>query len=107
MVGDIYTNEELFGMAVDRYIEAMDKSSGIHTERALRAAKVLTAQGAFGETKRLADRIDALYGEKLQTEERKELLKLRARIAVAEGLGTRRPVSCRRSWNWTLSMEKR
>jgi Flp pilus assembly protein TadD len=46
---------------------------------------VLTAHGALSQTQQLIERIEAVYGDQLDTGERKDLLKLRARLAVASG----------------------
>jgi tetratricopeptide (TPR) repeat protein len=48
---------------------------------------VLTAHGALDDTKRLIERAEALQVNYISPLERKDLLKLRARIAVAEGAG--------------------
>jgi tetratricopeptide (TPR) repeat protein len=53
MLGDIYINEELFDMAVDSYVRAMGLDPEAKPQRSIRAAKVLTARGANGETHRL------------------------------------------------------
>ncbi|MCG8432357.1 MAG: tetratricopeptide repeat protein [Candidatus Omnitrophica bacterium] len=88
MLGDIYTNEGLFEMAVNTYIRAMEKyPDESKPQRALRAAQLMTARGALADTRRLIERIDTLYGARLETDERKDLLKLRARLAVSEGAG--------------------
>ncbi len=87
MLGDVYINEGLYEMAVDAYIRAMGKGTQYKIERAIRAAKALTARGEIKETRKLIDSIKALHGGQLSTEENKDLLKLRARLAVAEGSG--------------------
>lgn len=87
MLGDIYINEELYEMAVNTYIRAMEKSTQYSAERVIRAAKVLTARGAYEESRTLIERIESTQSEHLEKSERKELLKLRARLAVAEGAG--------------------
>jgi tetratricopeptide (TPR) repeat protein len=87
MLGDIYINQQLFGIAVNSYIRALEKNPQGKPERAIRAAKVLTAHSALAETKRLIERIESLHSRDLDTADRKDLLKLRARIAVAEGSG--------------------
>jgi tetratricopeptide (TPR) repeat protein len=48
---------------------------------------VLTARGALQETRALIERLEALSGASLDETQRRDLLKLRARIAVAEGAG--------------------
>jgi tetratricopeptide (TPR) repeat protein len=55
--------------------------------RALRAARVLVTRGALNDTRALLEELDALPEDELATEQRQELLKMRARLAVAEGAG--------------------
>lgn len=85
MLGNIYVNEKLFERAVDCYISATKKKPDAKVDRPLRAARVLTAQGAYEQTIRLIDHIEKHKGESLARDNRKEILKLRARIAVANG----------------------
>ncbi len=85
MLGDIYVNEELFDLAVERYVRAIDLGTG--PERALRAAKVLVARGGLSQTRALLEHIESVHGAALAEGERKDLLRLRARMAVAEGAG--------------------
>jgi tetratricopeptide (TPR) repeat protein len=87
LLGDIYTNEALFDLAVDAYLRAMEAAPDGEPARALRAAKDLTARNALDESRRLVERIEAMHGDRLETEERKDLLKLRARLASADGGG--------------------
>jgi tetratricopeptide (TPR) repeat protein len=87
MLGDIYVNESLFEMAVNAYIRALEKNPSGSADRAIRASKVLITRGALDETRRLIARIEELHSGDLNDASRKDLLKLRARIAVAEGAG--------------------
>ena len=87
MLGDIYVNEGLFEPAVGSYIRAMQKNPERGAERAVRASKVLIARNALNETRRLIEQIEVLHGDRMEAGDRKDLLKLRARIAVAEGAG--------------------
>jgi tetratricopeptide (TPR) repeat protein len=87
MLGDIYVNEELYELAVNAYVRALQIDSTLSVQSALRAAKVLAARGALKETRRLIDAAEKSKGDKLEAEERKDILKLRARLAVAEGSG--------------------
>lgn len=84
-LGDIHINEEIFDLAVNAYIRAMDINPANKPDRAIRAAKVLTARGAHPQTRQLIEHIETVYGDRLATEERKEFLRLRARMAVASG----------------------
>jgi tetratricopeptide (TPR) repeat protein len=87
-LGDIYVNNELYDVGVDAYIRAMNlKSPKSNPARALRAAKVLTARNAMAETKKLLAHIEQVFGDSITPDNRKDILKLRSRIAVAEGAG--------------------
>ncbi len=87
MLGDIYINEELYEIAVDSYIRAMEADKKGNSDRAIRAAKILAARAAHKETKQLIQHVEEEYKGKLKKEDKKELLKLRARLAVASGSG--------------------
>lgn len=87
MLADIYINAELYDMGVDSYIRAMEKSPDARPDRVLRAAKVLTVRGALADCRRLIERTETILGSRLNDEDRKAFLKLRARLAVAEGAG--------------------
>ncbi len=87
MLGDIYVNQELYGTGVNAYVRAIEANPHRNPDRALRAAKVLTARGALAETKSLIQSIKDLQSNYLGTQDKKDLLKLEARIAVAEGAG--------------------
>lgn len=84
ILGDIYVNEELYELAARTYINAMNKKPDGGVDRAIRSAKVLAARGAFQETHDLVDRIQELHGDRLETEDQKDLLKIQARLAVVD-----------------------
>ncbi len=85
-LGDIYVNDELFDLAVAAYMRAIDAGQQ-NPERAIRAVRVLIARGAFEETRALLGVLDTVYGPKLADAQKKELLFLRSRLAMAEGAG--------------------
>ena len=93
MLADIYVNQELYDLAVDTYAKAVEKDRSGTLKRALRASKLMTARGALDSTKRLIGQIEPLFAENAEQatpeelEQRKDLLKLRARLAVADGAG--------------------
>ena len=86
-LGDIYVNEELFEAAVKHYVRALELNPTVKAERAIRAAKALAARGANSQAKPLVARVEELRGKDISAEEKKDLLKLRARIALSEGAG--------------------
>ncbi|HNT35525.1 MAG TPA: tetratricopeptide repeat protein [bacterium] len=87
-LGDIYINEELYDIAAGAYVSAMEKASKTTPERAIRSAKALVARGAFAETRRVVEKTEQVYGAQMTTDQRKDILKLNARLAVAEGAGS-------------------
>jgi len=87
MLADIYINEQLYETAVTTYIRALKKEPSADADRAIRAAKVLAARGALRQMRQLVNGIQELRGDRLSPDSRKDLLKLRARLAVAEGAG--------------------
>jgi len=84
-LADIYTNQELYELAGATYVRAMELDKSGKPDRAIRAAKVLAARSAFAETRLVIESLEKIYGDKLDTEARKDLLKLSARLAVAQG----------------------
>ncbi len=86
-LGDIYVNQELFDLALEAYLRSLQLSTDTDPERFLRAARVLAAHGASGEARALLAGLESSVGEGLGVTDRKKLLKLRARLAVAEGAG--------------------
>ncbi|NIP24950.1 MAG: tetratricopeptide repeat protein [Phycisphaerae bacterium] len=87
LLGDIYVNEHLYEITVNSYIRAMGKKTQDNADRAIRSGKVLAAHGAHKETKKQIEHIEKKHGDQIEAEDRKDLLKLRARIAVAEDSG--------------------
>lgn len=84
-LGDIYVNEGIYDLGVDAYVRAIDSHKDGKPDRALRAAKVLMVRGSSPETQRLVEAIERVYAEKLDPEARKDLLKLKARLAAMDG----------------------
>ena len=87
ILGDIYFNEELYEMATNSYIAAMKKDPEYDLKRAVQSAKVLNSRGALQETRRLVEFIETQFSGRLDTDTRKDILKVRARLAVADGSG--------------------
>ncbi len=86
MLGDIYVNEERWDMAADSYLRAYELNEGARPDKALRAAKILAARGSLEQASRMLNRV-AEKKTALDKDNLKELLKLQARVAVAEGGG--------------------
>ena len=87
MLGDIYVNEDLFGLSANAYTRAMEIKTENGSQHAIGSAKLLAARGAFREARQLIEHIERKYGDKLDATEHKDVLKIHARLAVAEGAG--------------------
>jgi len=81
----LYSNEGIYGPAVDTYLRAVDQRDGEELDRILYAATYLVRNGALTEAERLADGIAEALGDSMTDDEKDELDKVRARIAVATG----------------------
>lgn len=86
-LGDIYVNEQLFELGVQNYLLALEERPEPDAARLLRAAKIMTAQGAHTECAALIAGIESIVGGDLETGARAELLKIKVRLAAARGAG--------------------
>lgn len=86
-LGDIYVNEEMWDLAARAYGNAAQLDPKQDLQRPLRNVEVLAQRGALNQAQTLVSRIKELYAQRLDEAEHKKLLKLEARIAVAEGGG--------------------
>lgn len=86
-LGDIYANQQLFDLAVSGYLRALQKAPDGSLRRPLRAARFMVVNGALAEARALVGGIEAARAQSLADEDKKELLKIRARIAMAEDAG--------------------
>lgn len=87
-LGDIYVNDGLFDLAVHSYLDSIEAQEGeVRPDKFLGPARLMTARGAHDEVLALLSGIEASVGRALKVEPRKEILKLRSRIAMARGAG--------------------
>jgi Flp pilus assembly protein TadD len=87
LLGDIYVNEALFDLAAEAYGKGLELDSGQSVARPLRSVEALAQRGALPQAKELLARVKTQYAGRLADEDQKKLLKLEARIAVADGEG--------------------
>ena len=85
LLGDIYINEGMPDLAADAYLRGLAKGDGSARARAMTAAGQLAARSAYQACARLLDGIEGKFGADMPTEDKKGVLKLRARLAVATG----------------------
>jgi tetratricopeptide (TPR) repeat protein len=86
-LADIYANEKLYDLATSAYVRALEKDPTAKVDRVIRAAKFLSMSNAMDEMEALVDGIERARADSLSKDEKKELLKLRARLAVSRGAG--------------------
>lgn len=86
-LGDIYLTENLLDLATRAYVRAMDVDANQPVSRPLRAAEVLAARGALPQAELLTTHFRQVFESRLDDAERRKLLKLEARLAVADGKG--------------------
>jgi tetratricopeptide (TPR) repeat protein len=84
-LGDIYMSENLPAMAEHAYIRAIERDSGQSINRPMRAAEVLAARGALPHARAVVKHIRTAWESRLQGDDRRKLLKLVARLAMADG----------------------
>lgn len=86
-LGDIYLTDRLFALGLDCFLRALAMDESPTPDRALRAAGYLAGHRALEESTAMLDGVEAACGVTLGDESRIQLLKLRARVAVAKGSG--------------------
>lgn len=86
-LGDIYVNENLLDLAFGAYRRGLEINPQQSPEKPLRAGEILASRGALPQAKQIVERTRELMGNRLEEADRKKLLKLEARIAIAEGGG--------------------
>jgi tetratricopeptide (TPR) repeat protein len=85
-LGDIYVSEGLLELAGSAYERAIDADAGQPLARPLRAAELLTARGALAEARQVATHIRGTWDQRMEETDRRKLLKIEARISMAEGV---------------------
>jgi tetratricopeptide (TPR) repeat protein len=86
-LGDIYVGENLMDLAARAYRRAIDVDVKQPLARPLRCAEVLAARGAIAQARQLVSHIREVCETQSDDTDRHKLLKLDARLAMAEGVG--------------------
>ena len=87
LLGDIYVNENLMELAAQAYCRAMDVDGRQPVARPLRSAEVLVARGALAPCRLVTAHLHQVFDAAMAEADRRRLLKLEARLAMAEGGG--------------------
>jgi tetratricopeptide (TPR) repeat protein len=85
-LGDIYRDENLIDLAAGAYRRALDADPKQPLAKPLRSAELLASRGAVAQARQLTTHVRATRQD-LAEEDRRRLLKLEARLGMAEGGG--------------------
>jgi len=86
-LGDIYANEGIVELAARAYRNAIDLDPEQPPTRPIRCVEIVAQRGATSQAKALAGHVRSTMGSRLEDADKKKLLKIEARIAVADGGG--------------------
>ena len=86
-LGDIYVSENLMDLAARAYRRAIDVDAKQPFARPLQSAELLTARGALTQARQVATHIREVWEKQMEEADRRKLLKLEARLSMAEGAG--------------------
>lgn len=86
-LGDIYVSENLMDLAARAYQRGMDVDTKQPVARPLRSAEVLASRGALKQARAVALHVRQVLHDQLGEAENHKLLKLEARLTMAEGIG--------------------
>jgi tetratricopeptide (TPR) repeat protein len=86
-LGDLYVNEGMWELAGRAYRRALEAGRDQPMERPLRNVEALAQRGALPEARTLLAAVKERYQAAAEEADRKKILKVEARLAVAEGAG--------------------
>jgi len=87
-LGDIYVNEGFIEQAADAYLRAFERDESPDLAKQLRNVEVLVSRAAYASATQLLGKIQGRMGEGATDEQRKQMLKLEARLVTATGDGS-------------------
>jgi tetratricopeptide (TPR) repeat protein len=86
LLGEIYVSEGMMDLAARAYEQSLLTDPQQSLMRPLRAAEVLTGKGEIESARSFVSKLKQTCGERMTTEEKKRLLKIEARVSMAEGI---------------------
>ncbi|MFO0984296.1 MAG: tetratricopeptide repeat protein [Planctomycetota bacterium] len=87
-LGDIYVSENLMDLAARAYERAIDVDARQPSPGRCEPRRLLAARGATAPARQVAAHIRRAWGEQLEEADRRRLLKLEARLSMADGSGS-------------------
>jgi tetratricopeptide (TPR) repeat protein len=88
LLGDVYVTENLLDLAESAYERAIDRDPAQPVTRPLHAAEVLSSRGGNPQARALLAHLEQAAGSRIVDADRRKLLKLQARLSMADGGGT-------------------
>jgi tetratricopeptide (TPR) repeat protein len=86
-LGNIYLSENLTDLAGNAYLRAINIDTNQPLARPLQPTEMLIGRGAFAQAKQILIHIRDVRGSRIDEVNQRKLLKLEARISMAEGAG--------------------
>lgn len=87
-LGNVYVTENLMDLAAGAYRRAIDVGVKQPIARLLQSAELLAARGALAQARQVAAHIRTMLDKQLVETDRRKLLKLEARLSMADGGGS-------------------
>ncbi len=84
-LADIYVNEGLLSVAAEAYLRAFEQDQSGAVEGPLRAAEILLAKEGYEAARGLLEKVRQNRGAELSKQDEVKVLKLEAKIGMAEG----------------------
>lgn len=84
-LGDIYMSEASVSLAADAYKAALAMDEGQNASRFIRSCKILSSRGGHEDANAMIHAVREKYAASLTLDQKKELMKLEARVAAALG----------------------
>ena len=92
-LGDIYVNEGLMDLALRAYERSIVLDPKQPIARPLRSAEILSARSAVPQARKLTALLREAAGDRLEPNDQRKLLKVEARLSMAEGNSSKATVA--------------
>ncbi len=92
-LGNIYLSEGLVDRSADAYMRAITVNPDQPVTRPIQCAEMLAGRGSISQASAVVMKIKESWGDRFDEQEKRRLLKLEARISMAEGAGSNETAS--------------
>jgi tetratricopeptide (TPR) repeat protein len=87
-LGDLYMNDNMRELALEVYMQGLERDANQTPNRTLRALEILVSRGALSEAETLIARARQTFSNRLSPDQSLSIMRLNARILLAQGRGT-------------------